>query len=293
MAQQKLSWRHHYIPQFYIRNFYNYENAVYVYDKTKDNYLPYPRSSKTIFFEKERNTLLLNSEKDDFVEQLFKWPDDKLSNQFKKVKEYSKDRLETDLDFLSALQIFITWTLWRLPCYDKETKEYIQSNIEELESAYKEKYNYITKVLDEKSKIKFYRALIPFDILNEEASIKNPNEVQYYKIYQHPKEAFLISDNPIIIKYHPKFENDLKIPGVLPLSANRLYLALESKQYSINNSIIKLINFLIIYNAERYVAGPNKDFLDYYLYLYKELGSLNNDVIQGFKEELWILINKK
>lgn len=293
MTQQKISWRHHYVPQFYIKNFYNHENAIYVYDKIKDSYLPYPRSSKTIFFEKERNTLLLNSKKDDLVEQLFKWPDNKLSDQFKKVKSYSKDALENDLAYLSALQIFITWTLWRLPCYDEETKKYIQNNIEELESTYSEKYKNITILLDDKSKIKFYRALIPFDILNKEEAVKTPNGIQYYKIYQHPKEAFIISDNPLIIKYHPKFESDLKIPCVLPLSSNRLYLALDNRQYSINNQIIKLINFLIIYNAEQYVAGPNKEFLDYYLYLYKDLGKLNNQIIQGFKEELWILLNKK
>ena len=288
----KISWRHHYIPKFFIKNFYNEENSLHVYDKLKEEYLPYPKSAKTIFFEKGRNNILLYNKKDDILEFLTSYSDQKLSNQLQNIKSRSKEELEDSLEFSVAIQMFITWSLWRLPQYDQKTEQYILENLESLCQIGESKFTELFNKMDEQSKIKFYRTIIPFEIVRTEPSSSLNNEVQYFKIYEHEKDAFLISDNPLIVKYHPEFKNDLNIPCFLPISSKRLYMILESNKYTVDKSVIVLINFLIINQADRYIASPDKDFLDYYIEIHKMSKNLNIIQIENFKNKLWTLVNK-
>ena len=55
----KKSSRHHYIPQFLIKGFYNEKNKVFVYDIQKDEILPDTKSSKSVLFEWDRNTFIV------------------------------------------------------------------------------------------------------------------------------------------------------------------------------------------------------------------------------------------
>ncbi len=63
--------RHHYLPQFYIQGFVNSGNKISVYDKAEKEFKKNEFSPKQIFFEWNRNTLLIQGEKDDFIEKLY------------------------------------------------------------------------------------------------------------------------------------------------------------------------------------------------------------------------------
>ena len=65
------SKRHHYVPQFLIKQFSNEDNLVFVYDKVNDRIVKTPRSTKSIFFEYHRNTIKIDGQTNDLIEQLY------------------------------------------------------------------------------------------------------------------------------------------------------------------------------------------------------------------------------
>ncbi|MFK7775178.1 MAG: DUF4238 domain-containing protein, partial [Saprospiraceae bacterium] len=65
--KNKISWRHHYLPKFYIKNFFKEEKEIWVFDKNDNQIKKRTKSPKTIFFEKDRNILELNGQRTDFL----------------------------------------------------------------------------------------------------------------------------------------------------------------------------------------------------------------------------------
>ena len=56
------SWRHHYLQQFLIKGFLNENDKVFVYNKELDKIQTKEQSSKSIFFEENKNTIFLKME---------------------------------------------------------------------------------------------------------------------------------------------------------------------------------------------------------------------------------------
>ena len=52
------SWRHHYLPQFYIKGFCDESGTITVYNKQYKKFEK--KSPKYIFFEANRNTFLMH-----------------------------------------------------------------------------------------------------------------------------------------------------------------------------------------------------------------------------------------
>jgi hypothetical protein len=81
--------RHHYLPQFYIKGFVNSTNKVFVYDKFENKFKNKELSPKQIFFEWNRNTLVIDGEEDDFVEELYGNFETRISPAYNKIKDQS------------------------------------------------------------------------------------------------------------------------------------------------------------------------------------------------------------
>jgi len=72
------SWRHHYIPQFYLKGFTDENNRIEIYDLSTDRIKSKgPFSTKSHFFEEGRNSWITEDEVTDFLEErLYKNLDD-------------------------------------------------------------------------------------------------------------------------------------------------------------------------------------------------------------------------
>lgn len=70
---QNISWRHHYLPVFYLEGFTNEENRFKIYDVQNQSFIKDGKefSPKSYFFEKDSNTMTKDGIKDDFLEKRF------------------------------------------------------------------------------------------------------------------------------------------------------------------------------------------------------------------------------
>jgi hypothetical protein len=103
------SWRHHYIPQFYIRKFADESGMLFVYDKQSGSLNQRP--SKSVFFEPDRNTI----DGHDNLEKLYAEMDSKLS---KSITRLNQGQEITDEDFYDLL-FFVQVLKWRIPANDE------------------------------------------------------------------------------------------------------------------------------------------------------------------------------
>src|SRR3954469_14980818 len=99
----KLSWRHHYIPQFYLRNFTNEQGFFYLFNKEKNIIERNAKSPESYFFERNRNTFTLpHGELDDFIETSFyKIFDNMSSYAFEKLRKEGVAAIQDDAKSLS------------------------------------------------------------------------------------------------------------------------------------------------------------------------------------------------
>ncbi|MDI6045660.1 DUF4238 domain-containing protein [Flavobacterium yafengii] len=119
------SWRHHYIQQFLIKGFLNDNQKVYLYDKELDKIQTKERSTKSIFFEKNKNTIFFeNGNSTAIIEDLLnKKKDDKFG---KLIIELQNSELSNENLFnnqkISDFASFIIDLFWRIPHTDRNFK---------------------------------------------------------------------------------------------------------------------------------------------------------------------------
>lgn len=113
MSKQNISWRHHYVPQFFIRNFSD-SGKLYGYNKfTKSFFEPRP---KDIFFERNKNTFLNElGEESDLIEKIYANIDSITSSAVNNVLSTGKLTKES----LRGLLLLAYTNKWRSPSYDE------------------------------------------------------------------------------------------------------------------------------------------------------------------------------
>ena len=113
----KQAKRHHYIPQFLIRNFVNEQDKIFVYDKIQKKI--YETSSLNVFLENERNTFEnIQGEKDDIIEQIYADLDSTFAPILRKVTITGKMNGED-----KKMLLFLAYIIkWRVPQYDDSFK---------------------------------------------------------------------------------------------------------------------------------------------------------------------------
>jgi len=251
----KISERHHYIPEFYTKGFLNNDGKLYVYDKVKDEIRKNAVSPKQIFFEWNRNSFMTDrGEENGMLEDLYS----KLDCHFAKIiqefrdKPNSKELLATDN--IALLRFFIINLFWRIPKNDISTSVYHCRSVKNSEFDEKLKYDH--------NFIKIMRPQFPFHIIRNFANQERRN--CRYQLFEFKKGNFLIGDCPIVFKTEPKKVDEF-IYGdyIIPISSKRVFRASEDDlelSFSFENTVI--LNAIIIDQSENYVCGPNKVFLE-------------------------------
>lgn len=111
-----ISRRHHYIPRFLIENFADEDNKVWVYNKVDGRILKSKQSSKSVFFEMDRNNFDYNGKTIDNIELMYSEVDNLLSKCLDKVlSTHSMNGRE-----LTMLILLVTLTKWRIPASDEQ-----------------------------------------------------------------------------------------------------------------------------------------------------------------------------
>lgn len=260
------SWRHHYIPQFYLNGFTSDNGSFKIYDVSKDRFLKngkdfYPES---FFYEIDGNTVISDDKKYDFIESSYQRLDDRTAEIFNRLnKSCPQDKFNLVERDIAALQYFIGIMYWRIPRNHEMIKEIIV--IRRLKDLG-------LKVLDKNSEIVFDESI-------ENEVKNNPNFIKAMKFlfptFTYP-ETFncktpshiirllkggpsVCSDNPIICK-NPDTFNVYTDDLIFPLNDTKLFIRGDSlKEFS---NLIKIeIDTLVYKQAIKYVSCTDESYL--------------------------------
>jgi len=273
MIPDKVSTRHHYIPAFYSKGFTNSSGFFYVYDKQMDEIIRKERSPKSIFFENDRNTMVLDKETSILEDHFFKELDNRLKVAIENLREKPNSVELLSNDNSADVDLFVLNLFWRIPKTDYAFDKYIR----EAKIVFTDKNG--NQVLDEAMEErlkndegykKFQRAFLPFKFLKSYLDSAEKKSRKYVQLFEKPDKWFLIGDYPMVFSKTPSTGDDLfETDYYLPISSNRLYYTAHTeRELKFEYDMVGRLNVTIIDQSYRYVCGPDFDYLkkcvDYY-----------------------------
>jgi len=276
---KETSWRHHYLPRFYIKYFCDEKNLLWVYSKQKDRIETKQKSPKQIFFTTHGNSTNIDHSVGDFIETLYNFYESNVSTSYLRIKN-DIDKFKDDNDLHVKINLLITMLLWRIPAYDNIVKQHIDLNYKVLEAEIKKKYKVIWADLDKSSKYKYLKTEAIHRILKSELNCKD--DYIYFNYYEFSKNVFLLSDNPILIMNHPGYNFDVSKPIIFPLSNRKLYFRSDTNSFTFKKDMIYLMNLLLVAQANNYVANKDKKTLEFFVNEYR----LEKAKLTQFKDDL-------
>lgn len=264
----KISSRHHYIPQFYIKGFTNDVGITYVYDKKNDKIWERQIRPKGIFYDWDRNTIYNENDSTSIIEDFwFKTIDNECSDLIEKYRESENTESIHNIDNASKMQFFLIHLLWRLPKFDFAF-DYLFENAKKTDSN-GEVIKFDSDYKKDGFK-KLERLLLPNKIIKQITSRKISGGY-YSKLFEKSGDVFLLGDYPMLYRFEPNSFEDIIIKEVLlPISSKRLYFLSRKSELYFDFSRVSTLNTLIIQQSIRFVCSPDKEFLEKSVEYYKK-----------------------
>lgn len=259
--------RHHYIPQFFIKEFTGEDGKLTVYNKENDKIDRIRKSPKQIFFEMHRNSFNIKGEDSDFVEKIYGLRETKFSETYRKIIG-NPENFEFNAFGKLNLMYFISELHWRVPNQDIQFLENIKKLTPE---------NSMLKIRDKNSgksvspklfselinnppiseTFKMIKAMEDFEEIAKEIIIEN---WKLYSVGTNLPQLNLLSDNPVIIR-NPK-SNILKSELIFPLTKGITIYHTNGKSLSEipaeNRMRVDVLAFL---QSNKFVCGPKAEYL--------------------------------
>jgi hypothetical protein len=276
MSQQ--SHRHHYIPEFLIKNFANENGQVHVYDKHTGRIAKRQQSPKSIFFEHDRNTILSHGKKLDDLEQLYAALDSMFAADLTSVlttRRFTPENIVSIILLAANLK-------WRVPARDEEFNTLKEEDIPELQmkvTILDENRQHLQGAVEYLQTTDVFKQLkrVMLGVLplmqDEETKLAIHNDSFIYSQSSQLPPA-LISDCPIIEKPnadYTKLEN-----FIFPLSSNETFIYKTNSGKDIKSSdFFRQKDLAVFHAATRYVACQSRDHLENIATQYQGLKQLN------------------
>ncbi|MDF1675216.1 MAG: DUF4238 domain-containing protein [Vicingaceae bacterium] len=264
----KKSSRHHYIPQFLLNAFVNSDDNLYVFDKQKDKILDNPRPPKSIFFERDRNTVeITETMESSIIEDLFYSKID--SESSKVVKYFQQENLEKvsfNIENTAQFEFFLINLFWRIPKTDFAVEDLMDRS--EIKS----------KGIDPEilRNDPTYRKLKRTGLFKHhiDEMVKNGKNVRKsVNVHQSNGASYVIGDYPLLFRKTPRLFSEFgEVDFQIAISSKRLYSStIESLKTTVENSY--MYNAAIIEQSTRYIACADKSDLQKNIEFYNELKS--------------------
>lgn len=255
---KKNSSRHHYIPEFLTKGFTNENGEVLVFDKCKNKILSRPQSPKSIFFEKDRNTVpVINGIESSFIEDEFYSRIDKNGSQV--IIQFRKENLkaiEFTIENTGHLLFFLIALFWRIPVTDQVSndvldKSQITSSGTDPEELKRDPYFRKTQ-----------RVMLVKHMSEEMNRIGGQGKV-ICNIHQPANAEFVIGDYPILFRktsneFGRLFSNDF----LFAISSTRIYSSTRDSIHDFSHINANLYNASIIHQSKCYVCASNHETLE-------------------------------
>ena len=271
------SHRHHYIPQFFIKNFTDDDGFLFVYNKIENRISNRKHSSKSIFFETDRNTVDFSGQQLDKLESLYAELDSKISPDLKNVLA-TKSVTPEELTSIALLACLLKW---RVPKSDERfnaikqdlTQEdlaikitVINKNTKVNESAIK--HIETSDIFKETKRILL--GILPFINTTNLSEIHNNSFINTNTFF-----PSVIGDSPVIEKEN--FDINKIEDFILPLSSTDTFIYKKDCKKEINNYLFFIQRDLaIIESSEKYIGCKSKEHLEKIVQIYNQTKADNN-----------------
>jgi hypothetical protein len=272
-----ISHRHHYIPRFLIDNFADTDNKVWVYNKEKANILKNKHSSKSIFFEWNRNNFDVNGEQVDNIELMYSEIDNLLARNLEKFL-LTQSMTGSELTMLILL---VTLIKWRIPdSDDKFHKNFKNIPIEQLGLAIRPvdktkevNYEEIERIKEMNVVKEVNRILLSIQPLMREEILNEIHKNCFVVSYD--KFPSLLGDVPIIENPNSNYE---KLEDfIFPLSTSETLICKRGSKKYISQDLFYLQKDLTMFHlANKYVICKSREYLLKITDIYSTLVKDNN-----------------
>lgn len=281
----KLSRKHHFIPQFHLKAFYLKKDFT-VFDKKYNLFEKKPRTAATIMFEKDRNTRYVNGNKTDGIEKLYSRLETDFSGLFKIVQqnEYPYEALTPA--GIALFRQYISIQFWRLPILDNFADSFLKGlDLSKVPSPVlingkkigdHPEYQELLRTND--SFRYYYRCFFCPLIFNPSIWFNtniSSEELNHWAIFDvedsNGWSNHIIGDFPFVFRNIENlllFDDDL----IFPLSKSRLLIRFKKPDHpnTIYPGFSSKLSTLLFAQAQRYIAGPNQDYIKKIINFYHE-----------------------
>lgn len=280
-----VSWRHHYLPEFYLKRFTNSNNKFFIYNVKSRSFINKGKeyTPRSYFFERDANTIFLDKKKDDFLEVEFANLDNKTADLFNIIDKNSDlNRFGMDEENMPQLLLFIYSIYWRIPFNQPKLENYIKGNgLNGLGLSFKvnKTINIEAKekgITENENFIKFSKmSKSIYDLASTTDFSKSFRIIPFMKGLPH-----ICCDNPIILKDKNSLFNDELI---FPLSGDLIFLRTNSTN-SFNLHFKLLIDTMLIKQADKYVCVSDiryiEELTNFFEKNFKSVEELRNKIFE-------------
>ncbi|MBN2613502.1 MAG: DUF4238 domain-containing protein [Bacteroidales bacterium] len=157
------SWRHHFIPQFYLKGFTSNDGLLKIYDIQLGKFIKGGKefSPESYFFEKDGNSFIIDDNKYDFIEDTYKKIDNNIAEIFNRINNSSaNENYQLNSKDIALLEYFVGIMYWRIPTNYNEIKNIIdRKRIKELGLVLKDKNDELIDDVELENKLLGYLLL--------------------------------------------------------------------------------------------------------------------------------------
>ncbi|MFE3871927.1 DUF4238 domain-containing protein [Flavobacterium sp. ZS1P70] len=259
-----ISWRHHYLPVFYLKGFTKESGKFKIYNVKNKKFVQNGKefSPESYFFEKNANTVFKPHGNSDFIENAYSELEGKISKLIAKINASDNvTKFDVNENDMPMLNTFVSLNYWRLPKNKNELETIVNiSPTKELGFNVHNKNGSINIGASEELKndsefLKSYRFLTSLFDTVRGLHCRTP----YTIIQKHEDLPYLCSDNPIIFG-KDDFPDVYQDDYIIPLSGKRFFI--KAKGGSKADYYLWLLIDIVIYKqAIKYVSCTHEEYL--------------------------------
>jgi hypothetical protein len=284
------SWRHHYIPEFYLKGFTDVNGFFKIYDVKKQSFKRNGKdfSPESHFFEKNGNTVFINNKADDFIEtKYFSHTDNRIAILFDKIKNSEADtNFGLSDDDMPILQHFVSIMFWRVPTNYEQIKYLLKTKdlkafgliLKSTKTGEEVKdESFENKLRNDPNFFKAIKHILPYVTFKRLFDCRTPLRLQTV-----PEQLPAIcSDNPII--FEESIFPDLYFDDfIFPISHKHVFIRGKIRDDVYNTIKIK-IDLILLKQAKKYVSCTDQLYIE----MLNKLFDDNYNSIDELKKEVF------
>lgn len=293
----KISKVHHYIPEFYLKQFTNEQGLFHIYNVKKQSFKKHGQlfAPSSHFYELNANTVTYGVESSDFLEQSLATIDNSAGDIYKKIsdKAGSGEYLLSSEEW-TFLQYFISIMYWRNPSTNvlveqkiknasclKDLGLILRSKDKDAPVGGEEELALFNKAKSDTDFLKFYKAMIPNLTYVDRLRVRDNDFAHIFTFpIGLPK---LVSDNPIIYRNPGQVSIHLD-DMIFPITPIQVLIRNKYSGLIVHSCVRILIDMLLVLQANKYVACTDLKYpislVEEYDKRFKSVGELRETIFR-------------